>query len=161
MTTLADGKILNKFDGRVELVGTLDEANCSIGALVQFVNEPYRHTLIEIQSRLFDLGAAVATGEPQTVWLRETEQITQSTKKLNDHLPPLEEFVLPGGGKAAALAHVARSNIRRAERIFWKFAPNPLKDNGLGAYLNRVSDYLFVLARTVAECEQLWEPLRS
>lgn len=161
MTALADGKTLNKFDGRVELAGILDEANCSIGVLVQHVEDPFRTTLIEIQSRLFDLGAAVATGEPQPVWQRETDFVTQATKELNDQLPPLREFILPGGGIASSFAHVARASARRAERIFWKHAPDALKDAGLGAYLNRVSDYLFVLARTIADGEQLWEPLTS
>ena len=161
VTALADGKTLNKFDGRVELAGTLDEANCSIGVLVQYVEEPFRSTLIEIQSRLFDLGAAVATGQPQPVWQRETDAVTQATKKLNDQLPPLKEFILPGGGQAAAFAHVARSSVRRAERVFWKHASDSLKDSGLGAYLNRVSDYLFVLARAVADHEQQWQPLTS
>ena len=160
-TALADGKTLDKFDGRVELAGTLDEANCSIGVLVQYVEDPLRRTLIEIQSRLFDLGAAVATGDPQPIWQRETDSITQATKELNDHLPPLREFILPGGGQAAAFAHVARASVRRTERVFWKFAPDSLKESGLGAYLNRVSDYLFVLARSVADREQLWEPLSS
>ena len=161
MTALADGKTLNKFDGRVELAGILDEANCSIGVLVQHVEDPFRPTLIKIQSRLFDLGAAVATGEPQPVWQRETDFVTQATKELNDQLPPLREFILPGGGLASSFAHVARSSVRRAERVFWKHAPDALKDAGLGAYLNRVSDYLFVLARTIADEEQLWEPLTS
>ena len=161
MTALADGKTLNKFDGRVELAGMLDEANCSIGVLVQYVEDPIRSTLIEIQSRLFDLGAAVATGEPQPVWQRETDSITQTTKDLNEHLPPLREFILPGGGLASSLAHVARASVRRTERVFWKHAPDELKDSGLGAYLNRVSDYLFVVARTIADREQLWEPLTS
>lgn len=160
-TKLADGETLNKFDGRIELSGTLDEANCTIGVLVQCVEDPYRQTLIEIQSRLFDLGAAVATGKPQPIWQRETDAIAQETKKLNDPLSPLTEFVLPGGGLASACAHVARSSVRRAERVFWKHASGSLKDAGLGAYLNRVSDYLFVLARTVADFEQVWEPLRS
>ncbi|MCY3883688.1 MAG: cob(I)yrinic acid a,c-diamide adenosyltransferase [Gammaproteobacteria bacterium] len=160
-TKLADGKTLDKFDGRVELSGTLDEANCSIGVLVQHVDDEYRQTLVTIQSRIFDLGAAVATGDPQPIWQRETDAITEATKELNEELPPLREFVLPGGGKASAFAHVARSNVRRAERVFWKHAPDALKDAGLGAFLNRVSDYLFVLSRIVAEQEQLWEPLRS
>ena len=161
MTALADGKTLNKFDGRVELAGILDEANCSIGVLVQHVEDPFRPTLIKIQSRLFDLGAAVATGQPQPIWQRETDFVTQATKELNDQLPPLREFILPGGGLASSFAHVARASVRRAERIFWKHAPDALKDAGLGAYLNRVSDYLFVLARTIADGEQLWEPLNS
>lgn len=160
-TNLADGKTLSKFDGRVELSGALDEANCSIGVLVQYVDDKYRNTLVTIQSRIFDLGAAVATGDPQPIWQRETDVITEAAKELNDELPPLREFVLPGGGKASAFAHVARSSVRRAERIFWKHAPDPLKDAGLGAFLNRVSDYLFVLSRIVAVQEQLWEPLRS
>ena len=159
-TTLADGKVHPKGSDPIELVGILDEANCSLGILVQYLDGEDRTDVTEIQSRLFDIGAAVATGVPQPVWPAQVDTITFKTKQLNDQLEPLREFVLPGGGRAAAFAHAARSIIRRVERTFWRCASDELRDSGQGAYLNRVSDYLFVLARKISESEQLWEPLR-
>lgn len=158
-TSLADGKKHPKQSGPIELVGVLDEANCAVGVLVQFVTDERRSTLTEIQSRLFDVGAAVATGVPQPIWPEQVSIITDATEQLNERLGPLKEFILPGGGQAAAFAHVARSAVRRAERTFWRHASEILKRSGQGAYLNRVSDYLFVLARTLSVSEVLWQPL--
>jgi len=80
---------------------------------------------------------------------------------LNGRLEPLREFVLPGGGRAAAAAHVARTVVRRAERAWWRAAEDApaLADTGAGVFLNRLADYLFVLARTLARNEVLWTPL--
>ena len=160
-TSLADGKKHPKQSGPIELVGVLDEANCAVGVLVQYVAEERQSSLSEIQSRLFDIGAAVATGIPQPVWQEQVSVVTCATEQLNAQLEPLREFILPGGGQAAAFAHVARSAVRRAERTFWRHASEELKRSGQGAYLNRVSDYLFVLARSLAVSEVLWQPLHS
>ena len=161
-TRLADGKTYFKFDGPIELVGALDEANCAIGVLVQFTEiENLRNLLTEIQSRLFDIGAAVATGIPQPVWSEETQKIEEETRTLNRQLGPLREFILPGGGKASAFGHMARSLVRKAEREFWKHASEELIKAGLGAYLNRVSDFLFELSRKLAHSTQSWNPIRS
>lgn len=160
-TTLADGKVHPKHSGPIELVGVLDETNCDLGVLVQYVVGEHRNTLTEIQSRLFDIGAAVATGIPQPVWQEQVSIVTKATEELNEQLEPLQEFILPGGGKASACAHVARASVRRAERTFWKYASESLKSSGQGAYLNRVADYLFVLARTIAISEEQWQPLHS
>ena len=159
-TKLATGEVHQKGDDQIELVGVLDEANCALGVLVQFTEPQYHEQLKQIQSRIFDIGAAVATGIPQPVWYAETEGLTQATKKLNENLAPLKEFVIPGGGRASALAHVARASIRRAERVFWRVASDQLRSSGQGAYLNRVSDYLFVLSRVVANEEVTWQPLK-
>ncbi len=160
-TTMADGKVHEKSGDSVELVGVLDEANSSIGVLIEFIRPKYRPDLRNIQSRLFDIGAAVATGVPQPVWGEQTQKVADDAKRLNDALEPLREFVLPGGGLHCAHAHMARTVVRRAERTFWRCASDELKESGIGSYLNRVSDYLFVLARTVADREVLWEPLSS
>lgn len=160
-TTLADGKVHPKHSGPIELVGVLDETNCDLGVLVQHVEGEHRNALTEIQSRLFDIGAAVATGMPQPVWQEQVSIVTKATEELNEQLEPLQEFILPGGGKASACAHVARASVRKAERTFWKYASEALKSSGQGAYLNRVADYLFVLARTIAISEEQWLPLHS
>ncbi|MYC25103.1 MAG: cob(I)yrinic acid a,c-diamide adenosyltransferase [Gammaproteobacteria bacterium] len=159
-TRLATGEIHQKGDDQIELVGVLDEANCALGVLVQFIEPKYHDQLQQIQSRIFDIGAAVATGIPQSVWYAETETITNATKELNATIEPLTEFVIPGGGQASAHAHVARAKIRHAERVFWRVASDELRSSGQGAYLNRVSDYLFVLSRIVADEERIWQPLK-
>ena len=159
-TRLATGEIHHKGDDQIELVGVLDEANCALGVLVQIIESKYHDQLRQLQSRIFDIGAAVATGVPQPVWDAETETITNTTKELNETIEPLKEFVIPGGGQASAHAHVARAKIRHAERVFWRVASNELRSSGMGAYLNRASDYLFVLARVVSDEEDTWRPIK-
>ena len=159
-TRLATGEVHQKGDDQIELVGVLDEANCALGVLVQFIEPRFHDQLKQIQSRIFDIGAAVATGIPQPVWYAETEIITNATNELNATIEPLQEFVIPGGGQAAAHAHVARAKVRHAERVFWRVASDELRSSGQGAYLNRVSDYLFVMGRIIADYEETWQPLR-
>lgn len=124
-----------------------------------------RLALTRIQSRLFDIGGAVATGGTDVDWQPLVAEIEAETRKLNRELPLLREFVLPGGDETVARAHVARSAVRRAERAFWAEAPDlsAVVEAGAGAYLNRLSDYFFVLARTAAReggvDEVVWEPL--
>ena len=85
----------------------------------------------------------------------------RDTTALNERLEPLREFVLPGGGRTAATAHVARTVVRRAERAWWRAAEDAgvLADTDGGIFLNRLADHLFVLARTIARTEVLWSPL--
>ncbi len=164
-TSLAGPERYPKHHPRLELIGALDEANSFIGLLAARISEHHTPALTRIQSRLFDIGGAVATGGTAVDWQPLVAGIESETKELNKELPPLREFVLPGGDETVALAHVARSAVRRAERAFWAEADNlsNLVEAGAGAYLNRLSDYLFVLARTVARengiAEVVWEPL--
>ena len=164
-TSLAGPERLSKHHPRLELIGALDEANSFIGLLATLVSEHHKSALTRIQSRLFDIGGAVAMGETNVDWEPLLAEIEAETKELNRELPPLREFVLPGGDETVARAHVARSAVRRAERAFWAEAENlsALVEAGAGAYLNRLSDYFFVLARTVARengvAEVVWEPL--
>lgn len=152
---------IDKGNDILELVGVLDETNSALGVLVQYIGTPFVEELKRIQSRLFDVGAALATEVIQPYWQRETQHVTKSIKELNAKLEPLKEFVLPGGGKAAAFTHLARTTVRRAERVFWRYADEKLRESGIGAYLNRVSDYLFVLSRAIAETEEIWRPLKE
>lgn len=161
-TALADGNRYDKGHDRIELVGTLDEANASVAMVIEAIDPRYANTLREIQSRLFDIGAVIATGVIQpNVWPTEIENLAHSVKELNAGLEPLREFILPGGNEIAARTHVARAVIRRAERAFWRACSNDANMKELGIYLNRLSDYLFVLARVVAEDEILWQPISS
>ena len=162
-TSLADGRRYAKHDPRIELVGALDEATSFIGLLAEETDQPTAKRLRVLQSRLFDLGALAATGRSGIDWSALATEVEQHSSVLNEHLEPLREFVLPGGGRAAATAHVARTVVRRAERAWWRAAEDAeeLADTDGGVFLNRLSDYLFVLARSLADTEVLWEPLRD
>ena len=158
-TSLADGRRYAKHDVAIEVVGALDEGNSFLGLLAANATE-FEEELALVQSRLFDAGAAVATGGSAVDWNAETRRIEEITERLNESLKPLTEFVLPGGGEAAARCHVTRTVVRRAERLFWRLAEDKpaLAKTGIGGWLNRVSDLLFVMARRLAEDESLWQP---
>ena len=158
-TSLADGKRYPMYDPSIELVGVLDEANAALALVTLQIDEVHRTVCMGIQSRLFDIGAAVATGIVQEGWQSEVENITNQIEQLNADLEPLKEFVLPGGNEAATRGHLARTVIRRAERAFWQAASNELRKSEMGVYLNRVSDYLFVLSRHLCKDEVLWKPM--
>ena len=157
-TSLADGRRYAKHDAKIELVGALDEANSFLGALAAELAENYQERVAWIQSRLFDAGALVASGGSSVDWRSVAEELEAETAALNTRLPPLQEFILPAGGRTAAAAHVARTVVRRAERAWWRAAAQAeeLRAQDVGVVLNRLSDYLFVLARTLATHEQLW-----
>ena len=162
-TSLADGHRYPKHDPRIDLVGALDEANSALGVLATAVDDAIAAELRQLQSRLFDLGAGVATGGTAIDWPAQTAALEQATAAMNAQLPPLTEFILPGGGSAAAHAHLARTIVRRAERDWWRAAATAAALEAIagGPWLNRLSDYLFVLARTLADGETLWQPLGS
>jgi cob(I)alamin adenosyltransferase len=160
-TGLADGTRIPKDALRVEAMGSVDELNCAIGVLVSGgLPEPAAAScLTEIQHDLFDLGGELAipgshqVGEQRLAWLEE------QVEHFNAALPPLKEFVLPGGGTAAAACHVARAVCRRAERRCWALAHSENADSASLRYLNRLSDLLFVLSRVFARAQTGTEPL--
>lgn len=162
-TSLADGQRYPKHHPRIELVGALDEATSFIGLLAEETDSSTAARLRVLQSRLFDLGALAATGRSTADWSALASEVEHDAATLNERLEPLREFVLPGGGRAASTAHVARTVVRRAERAWWRAAADAeeLADTNGGVFLNRLADYLFVLARTLARTEVLWEPLRD
>jgi cob(I)alamin adenosyltransferase len=151
-------------------IGDVDEANSAIGlALLHVADERHRAMLSNIQNELFDLGADLATpGDdfaPSEMVLRivqpQIDRLEREIDAMNEQLEPLRSFILPGGGAGAAHLHLARTIARRAERMAVAagrdVALNPLAL----AYLNRLSDHLFVLARLVAKSEGgdiLWKP---
>ena len=158
-TSLADGSRISKLDPRVEAMGTVDELNSFVGNLILALEAqaPARDDLVaaayEIQQSLFDLGGALAF--PEGGRFPETDRLTGWVAELNDALPPLTEFVLPGGNAASVAAHLCRTVCRRAERCLWALPP----EAQAGAqYLNRLSDYFFVVARTVNQqgTEKQW-----
>ena len=167
-TALADGRRVRKYSPRMELLGTLDEANSWLGLLATETDADASEKLQDIQSCLFDAGAIVAGGQSAVDWQGLVADMEAATATLNATLPPLQEFLLPGGSRAAAIAHVARTTVRRAERAWWCVVDEDASLRqckaalGSGSYLNRLSDYLFVYARTLADSERLWRgPTRT
>lgn len=164
---LVDGSRRAKYDARMQAMGEVDEANSVIGLAALVTDDATTSTLQRIQNDLFDLGADLATpGEdftPSEMVLRivasQVEWLENAIDALNDNLPPLTSFILPGGSEAAARIHLARATVRRAERSAVALAAaEPVNPQAL-AYLNRLSDYLFVLARAVnAGNDPLWVP---
>ncbi len=147
-TGLGDGRRVAKDDPRIEALGAVDELNSFLGLLAARASG-FRDDVLAIQQTLFDLGGELSL--PGRAFLKE-EQVSRLEARieaLNQALPPLEEFVLPGGCEEAALAHVARSICRRAERRLVALSHRESVHPVSLKYLNRLSDYLFVLARTL------------
>jgi len=155
-TGLADGTRVPKESLRIEACGTVDELNSAIGMLLAAatVPAPMAAQLLEIQHDLFDLGGELAIPGSVVIHAQQVEALERLVEKWNAQLPPLREFVLPGGGAAAAACHLARSICRRAERRCWAVSRSePLGPQAL-RYLNRLSDLLFVMARVLARQER-------
>ena len=158
-TGLVDGSRLPKHDARMEAIGVVDEANSALGhAAVALAQSGHADDLFRIQNDLFDLGADLATpaadGDdfaPSEMVLRivssQVAWLEQAIDRANDRLEPLTSFVLPGGSEGAARLHVARAAVRRAERAMTAMAAEVHTNPQALAYINRLSDYLFVLAR--------------
>ena len=157
-TALVDGSRVHKQDPRLRAYGSCDEANSSIGVAIALGGLPadVRELLGRVQNDLFDVGADLATPvvenpshEPLRILESDVERLEAAIDHYNEHLGKLDSFVLPGGSPGAALLHVARTVVRRAERETWQalsqlgesMSPVPAR------YLNRLSDLLFVLAR--------------
>lgn len=151
-TGLADGARVRKESARIEACGTVDELNSALGLLLacEGLPSPIAAQLLEIQHDLFDLGGELAIPGSVVIHAQQVAGLEALVESWNAELPPLREFVLPGGGVAAATCHLARAICRRAERRCWALSRvEPLGPQGL-RYLNRLSDLLFVLARVLA-----------
>ena len=150
-TGLGTGERIPKSAPRVHALGEVDELNCCVGLLlVQELPEPMRASLSTVQHELFDLGGELAM--PGHTLIKESYllRLESELTALNEDLPPLKEFILPGGNPPAAAAHLARAVARRAERSLWTLnAIEPLSPLA-PQYLNRLSDYLFVCSRVLA-----------
>lgn len=161
-TGLGDGTRTPKDALRVEAFGCVDELNSHIGLLLAqaAVPENIRRALIEIQHELFDLGGELCIPGHQAIQDTHVEQLERVLDALNADLPALQEFILPGGNIAAATAHIARTVCRRAERRVVSLAREETVNAPALAYLNRLSDLLFVIARVLARAdggEILWK----
>ena len=148
-TSLADGQRLPKDDARIEAIGTVDELNACIGLLRTEI-EPgdiINRLLEEVQQQLFDLGGELALPGSQRLKGEYVAMLEEAQSVLNDALPPLRNFVLPGGNRSAATAHLARTVCRRAERACVALMATDAENTPAVIYLNRLSDLLFALAR--------------
>jgi cob(I)alamin adenosyltransferase len=160
-TGLADGTRLAKHAPRIAALGSVDELNSHLGVLLaEPLDADSQELLIAVQNDLFDLGGELALPERPVVDATRLARLDAAIAHLNADLPPLREFILPGGDRAAALAHVCRATCRRAERDLWALdAIEPLNQDA-PRYLNRLSDLLFVLARVLnrraGQAETCW-----
>jgi cob(I)alamin adenosyltransferase len=150
-TSLVGGKRVPKDCARLESYGTIDELNAQVGLLLTYVSEPVdRETLIGIQNNLFVIGAQLATEAPQVpsviITSIDVTKLEQSIDAASEGLPKWRGFTLPGGCRPAALAHVCRTICRRAERRILALNSSEEVAPELLAYVNRLSDYFYILA---------------
>lgn len=152
-TTLADGTRISKTDVRIEAIGTIDELNANIGLLMSEINnDETTHFLEQIQLKLFTIGNIIGNSgscEPSTLSEKEITNIEEETDRLNNSLPTLNNFVMPRGNREVAMCHVCRTVCRRAERRILAIENIEKTSPQILAYINRLSDYLFVLSRNL------------
>lgn len=162
-TSLLGGQRVDKSNPRIELLGMLDELNSVLGLTLSFpTSETATELLRRTQRQLFAIGAELARLDPGQSTLRDratkwTEQLEREIDQHEDRLSPLANFILPGGCSSAAAIHLARSVCRRVERSF--FAEPVPQSQWIGVYLNRLGDWLFVLARLVNQTERQTETI--
>jgi cob(I)alamin adenosyltransferase len=164
-TGLGDGTRVSKDSARVAAYGTVDELNSAIGVVIaQDIAEPIRDMLTEIQHELFDLGGELCIPGSALIAEADINRLEARLDAHNETLPALKDFILPGGGMAAASCHVARTICRRAEREVVTLSRHDAVRPEAIRYLNRLSDLLFVLARVLARDsghgEVLWRSER-
>ncbi|MBL4584984.1 MAG: cob(I)yrinic acid a,c-diamide adenosyltransferase [Pseudomonadales bacterium] len=170
LTSLATGERVSKSHTRIHALGDVDELNSCIGMIkVELVETDVMHRLLEeIQHQLFEFGAELATAKSRGKMPDFIEMLDASVAAINDELPPLKEFILPGGSRPAACCHLARAVCRRAERTLVSLINEERAEAAVEAssgstavaaeadlqiYLNRLSDLLFVIARTIARID--------
>lgn len=161
-TGLGDGSRVAKDSTRVDAYGTIDEANSAIGVvLASDVPDDIRTLLMAVQHQLFDLGGELCIPGHAAITDADVDRLEQHLDQFNQDLPPLKEFILPGGGEASARCHVARTVVRRAERVTITLSREESIRPEAVRYLNRLSDLLFVLCRVLARAsgqgEVIWQ----
>ncbi len=156
-TALIGGTRVSKTDPRLEAYGTVDELNSQLGLLINYLNEEPDSTFVqEIQGKLFKVGSFLATDQEKTapeqacdVSREDLRQLEEEIDRVDEILPPLHAFVLPGGYIGSAVCQVCRTVCRRAERRILSLSEEMFIPAVLLSYVNRLSDYLFVLARKI------------
>jgi cob(I)alamin adenosyltransferase len=165
-TGLGDGTRVRKDSPRVAAMGDIDELNSVLGCvLAEDMPAAMREAFLGIQNDLFDLGGEVCIPGRSALWDAHLADIEAAIERLREPLPPLREFVLPGGTRAAAMCHLARAVCRRAERSLVALGRAESVSALSIKYLNRLSDFLFIAARTLNRAsgrdETLWKPGRE
>lgn len=165
-TGLGDGSRVDKDSLRVEAYGTVDEANSCIGTVLAnpSVSDDIRRCLTEVQHDLFELGGELCIPGHEAVQGTFIDKLEAALDGFNEELPPLKDFILPGGGPATAACHVARTVVRRAERRVSTLRKQETVREEVVRYLNRLSDLLFVIARQLSRQENgaeiIWDRSR-
>ena len=161
-TSLGDGHRIDKDAPRMEAIGTVDELNSVLAmVLAHPVPEDVQRSLALVQNDLFDLGGALSMPGQGAFSEKQVERLEKEIDQFNAELPPLENFILPGGGPAASACHLARAVCRRAERVLVGVAREETIPAAIIIYINRLSDLLFVVARVLGRADQgevLWQP---
>lgn len=167
-TSLSDGKRLKKYDPRIEAYGTVDESNSAIGIARLYTVGDDDKMLAQIQNDLFDLGADVSTPSDSKyaasalkISQAQIDRLEIEIDQMNESIDPLTSFILPGGSEASAYLHLARTIVRRAERLLVKAAEEVEISPLTIKYLNRLSDHLFVMSRKTnnnGKNDVLWVP---
>lgn len=162
-TGLGDGTRVGKDSPRIEVLGNLDELNSAIGCvLAEALPDIVRDTLAPVQNDLFDLGGEVCIPGRSALWDAHVERLESRIESLREPLPPLRDFVFPGGSRAGAMCHLARAICRRAERSLVALRAHETVSDLSVKYLNRLSDLLFLAARTINAAAQspetIWQP---
>ena len=168
-TSLIGGTRVPKYDLRIEAYGTVDELNSYIGLIrAQEISEHDKQVLKQIQDRLFTIGATLAADPERSKMVipdlhsEDIDLLEQEMDNMDKQLPPLHHFILPGGDSTISFCHIARCVCRRAERLSVHLAEDSKVEEKVIIYLNRLSDYLFVLSRKIANerkiAENEWIP---
>lgn len=157
-TGTASGERIAKDDVLIQVQGDVDELNSLLGVLACKLDDTQRDIILHIQHILFDLGGEISLGQALLKQPRVSE-LEQRIDEINSQLAPLKEFILPGGNEAAALCHLARAVCRRAERSMVTMTKTHELNPVSMAYINRLSDFLFVFARVLNKGEEIcWLP---
>ena len=153
-TGLADGSRVAKDAPRIEAIGAVDELNSALGVLLaESLPEAARNCLENVQNDLFDLGGELSVPGHTIMTKAHVDRLERELDGFNALLPPLKDFILPAGSRAASLAHMARAICRRAERRLVSLSRKQKLSPPMRAYLNRLSDLLFVIARALNRAE--------
>ena len=163
-TSLIDGDMVNKHNLSVDAYGTIDELNSFLGLLKDYMkDDKIKDTLNNIQIKLFSIGSMLASGKNQNISekvkieKKDVEYIELEIDRLNKDLPELKNFVIPGGHKTSSYSHVCRSICRRAERKISELNNKSSVDSNILAYVNRLSDFFFVLSRFLKHSDNVSE----
>tara|TARA_B100001287_G_scaffold272378_1_gene273975 strand:+ start:609 stop:1145 length:537 start_codon:yes stop_codon:yes gene_type:complete len=163
-TSLIDGQIVNKHNLSVDAYGTVDELNSFLGLLKDYIkDETIKDILNNIQPKLFSIGSILATGKNQDIMekvkieKKDVKYIEFHIDSMNNELPELKNFIIPGGHKISSYSHVCRSICRRAERRISELNNEQSVDPNILSYINRLSDFFFVLSRYLMYSDKIEE----